>query len=331
MSASRSSMNRRKRKRRRQLILSIVVVLFLSLIGYVAFGFVSGKRAAEEDITNAQQGNDAPTKEKEKEYEEEFQGQENNKNKTNILILGVDSRGESLSRTDTIMLAQYDRDNDTAKLASIMRDTYVNIPGYGYNKINSAYFFGGPELLRKTIKENFNIEVQFYAIVDFQGFVQIVDTIAPDGIKMNVEKRMVYQDGAGTININLYPGVQNLSGSQLLDYARFRNDSESDFGRVRRQQQVVGRVKDKLVSFTGIMKLPEALGRLTPYITTNMKSSKIATLAGDFILNPVDQINTMRIPVEGSFWDESHDQVGAVLAIDEAKNREAIQDFFNGE
>jgi polyisoprenyl-teichoic acid--peptidoglycan teichoic acid transferase len=104
----------------------------------------------------------------------------------NILLLGIDSRGEEHSRTVTIMIAHYDAKNHQPKLVSIMRDSYVNIPGHGKQKINAAYAFGGPELLRKTIKENFDIDVNYYAIVDFKGFPKVVDPIAPNGIEVDI-------------------------------------------------------------------------------------------------------------------------------------------------
>lgn len=198
-------------------------------------------------------------------------------------MLGSDLDSNGTSRTDTIMIGQYDVEHERAKLVSIMRDTYVQIPGHGYNKINAAFALGGPELLRKTIKHNFGIELNYYAIVNFKGFENIVDTIAPDGIEIDVEKRMRYS--AKDVNIDLYPGIQTLNGEQLLDYARFRNDAESDFGRVRRQQQVMSALKEEVLSFTSLMKLPRAIGTLQPYIDTNMETSKVLSVASEFFLN----------------------------------------------
>ena len=92
-----------------------------------------------------------------------------------------------------------------------MRDSYVHIPDHGHNKINHAFFLGGPELLRQTIQTNFGIDIEYYAIVDFQGFIQAVDTIAPDGIEIEVEKYMDYR-----IDVVLHPGLQKLNGKELL-------------------------------------------------------------------------------------------------------------------
>ncbi|MDV2887733.1 LCP family protein, partial [Alkalihalophilus pseudofirmus] len=96
-----------------------------------------------------------------------------------------DAWGKEKSRSDTIMIAHFNEDKGTLKLTSIMRDCYVEIPGYGKHKINSAFARGGPELVSQTIKQNFDIDLQYYAIVDFQGFEQLVDEAFPDGVKIN--------------------------------------------------------------------------------------------------------------------------------------------------
>ncbi|MEQ6388266.1 LCP family protein [Bacillaceae bacterium S4-13-58] len=322
MATSRSLKNKRKKKRTRRIWLLSILIFLLLGVGYIIFEYQAGKKAAMGQIGNK-------TSENEQEFDENFQGADNKDNKIYVLLLGVDSRGEEVSRTDTIMIGQYDPDNQTAKLVSIMRDTYVEIPGYQPNKINASFAFGGPELLRKTIAKNFGIETEYYAIVDFKGFTQIVDTIAPDGVEVNVEKRMFYSDRNATTYIDLYPGVQKLDGEQLLDYARFRNDSESDFGRVRRQQEVISLLKDELISLNGVVKAPRLIGTIQPFIKTNMGSTKMFSLGTDFLLNPPDDIESFRIPVEGSYWDKTHSHAGAVLEIDKQMNIDALNEFFN--
>lgn len=315
---------RKQRKRKKlKIILFVCIAFILSLSAYSVYEYRSGVAGALSD--NEKDSN----KTNNTEETNDFNGVKEEAGKTNVLILGVDSRGEEQARTDTIMVAQYDPSNESVKLVSIMRDTYVSIPGYKDNKINTAFYFGGTELLRQTIKENFGIDVQYYAIVDFNGFTKVVDTIAPKGIEMDVAKRMVYQDGAGTININLHPGLQQLSGKELLDYARFRHDREGDFGRVRRQQEVISKVKDEFLSLNGIIKIPRLIGTLQPFVKTNISQAKMLALGTEYIVNPGETIETLRIPVEGTFWDKSYSHAGAVLEMDVDKNKQAIQEFFN--
>lgn len=323
MAGGRVVRRKRIRKRKRKLLFSILLVLFLSTIGYSAFQFAAGQSYGQE--------NGGVDKDKEENLTDQFDNrapkESNEDKKVNVLLVGSDQRENEVSRTDTIMVAQYDMDNNLSKIVSIMRDTYVDIPGYGYNKINASYSFGDVPLLTETIEKNFDIRIDHFAVVNFEGFQHIVDTIAPNGIKIDVEKRMKYQDGAGTIDIDLQPGVQTLNGKQLLDYARFRNDAQSDFGRVRRQQQVMTRLKSELLSITSVPKLPKTIGMLNSYISTDMTKKEMGIYGAKFVVNPPDNIETMKIPIDGSYWDETYRHAGAVLAHDEEKNRKAINEF----
>ncbi|MCA0969596.1 LCP family protein [Halobacillus litoralis] len=303
------------------------------VFGYSSYEYLAGKNQASSKSPGVAQAEEAPSIEEEKEqYKEDFQGVDNLDDKINVLLLGSDQRGDERARTDTIMIAQYDPNNQKVKLASIMRDTYTDIPGYGYNKINAAFYFGGPELLRQTISENFGVEIEYYSIVDFEGFTATVDTIAPKGIEVDVEKDMNYQDGAGTIDIDLDEGAQMLDGEELLGYARFRHDAEGDFGRVERQQKVIKLMKDELLSFNGVLKAPRLVGTVQPYLDTNLGTGKVLQIGKDLILNPVETIDTMRIPTSDNVWNERKDYpIGLVLNHDESKTKEELQAFFEDE
>jgi LCP family protein required for cell wall assembly len=253
-----------------------------------------------------------------------FQGEDVKFGKINVLLLGSDSRGEEHARTDSIIIAHYDQDTHQSKLISIMRDTYVNILGHGKQKINAAYAYGGPELLRQTIKENFDINVNYYAVVDFEGFSKIADIIAPDGIEVDVPHEMTYGIGT-TIN----PGKQVLHGDKLLGYVRFRHDKLSDFGRVQRQQEVIKKLKDQALSVSTIIKLPKILGVINPYVETNLDTPTLISLGKDLLTNQSNDLKTMRIPVNGSFTNEQFKDVGAVLSINLDQNKSALNEFLS--
>ncbi|MGM9987545.1 MAG: LCP family protein [Bacillaceae bacterium] len=260
-----------------------------------------------------------------------FSGVKSKDGKINILIVGIDSRGEKSSRSDSIMIAQYDQKRQTVQVASIMRDSFVFIPTYkhGYHKINTAYFLGGPELLRKTIKENFHIDVEHYMAIDFDAFIKIVDLIAPEGIEVDIKQNIIEDMG-----LNLQPGIQRLHGKELLAYARFRHDNESDFGRVRRQQEILNALKDEFTSQTnhinGILQLTKTGQELLKYVDTDMNIGTILSLSGDVLLNQVKSIHTIRIPIKNSFEDKTYDYAGRVLDLDINKNRDALKQFFDG-
>lgn len=306
---SRLDRKSKKKKRGRKVILVLLLLIF-SLLGYAGFQFYSGYKMAGDDKLQ-------------EEYT--FNGVKDKDGKVNVLLLGVDSRGEEKSRTDTMMLAQIDPKTNETKLVSFMRDIYVEIPGYQNYKLNTAFYLGGPELLRKTIKHNFDIDIQYFMVVDFKGFEQSVDVLAPDGIEMDVEKAM-----SENIGVSLQPGVQNLNGKELLGYARFRADAEGDFGRVERQQKVINALKDEVLSIGGVTKLPKMAGSIQPYIQTNMGKLDQISIAKDILLSNSSDMDKLTIPVEGSYGFGSYSGVGSVLDINFEENIQALKDFLNG-
>lgn len=287
------------------LIISIVIV-------YWIYQYNSGLAMAEDDIN----------KEDEETFEP-FKGVDPQFGEINVLLIGSDSRGDE-GRSDALMIAHYNQTTNNVKIVSIMRDTYVDIPDYGMNKINAAFAFGGPELVRKSIKQNFDIDVNYYAIVDFEGFPKIVDLLAPNGIEVDIPYEMSYG-----IGMTLFPGEQTLHGDQLLAYVRFRHDRLSDFGRVERQQEVLTKVKEQ-IGFQSLMNLPKILGVAEAYIDTNIDSKTILAIGKGLIDGKSNGVDTLRIPVASSF-DNKHVNVGAVLDIDLEKNKSALEEFLSSE
>ncbi|ANU17259.1 transcriptional regulator [Planococcus maritimus] len=255
---------------------------------------------------------------------EPFEGDENNSGYQNILVLGVDSRGEAQSRTDTMMMVTHDRENNEVKITSFMRDIYADIPGYQSYKLNTAYYLGGVDLLASTLRDMFGVEIHNYALVDFQSFETLVDIAAPNGVEIDVEREM-----SEKIGVTLSPGVQELNGQELLGYARFRSDNEGDFGRVRRQQQVIAALKDELISVSSIPKLPKLAGAAQAYVQTDMPLVDQIKLATQLGTGGSGEIERLTIPVEGGYSYANYPQAGSVLEIDIEQNRRALEQFLS--
>ncbi|MEI2403333.1 LCP family protein [Niallia taxi] len=301
---------KRKRKGIRY-FLSAVVLLMIVIVAFGIYQFRSGVLESTKDVNL--KGH--------KDYD--FLPAEPQLGEINILLIGSDSRGEEHARSDTLMVAHYNSTTNNIKLASIMRDTYVEVPEHGLQKINSAFAFGGPELVRKTLKENFDLDVNYYAIVDFTGFSKLVDIIAPDGVQVDIPYEMSY--GIGTV---LKPGNPVLHGQDLLGYVRFRHDRLSDFGRVARQQEVMSKLKEQAISAHTIYNLPKIIGLSTPYIDTNLDTPSLLSLSKGLIMNGSEGLESIRIPVQDSYENEVVN-VGAVLKTDLDINKDAIKSFFN--
>ncbi len=193
----------------------------------------------------------------------------NGKERVNILVLGVDQRpGESGPwRTDTMMVVSVDPESKSAGMLSIPRDLWVEIPGYGLDRINTAYVYGdfyqapggGPALAKKTVQYNLGEPIHYYLRVNFAAFQQVIDLI--DGVDIYVEREIndpLYPDmNYGYDPLRIPAGWQHLDGTLALKYARTRHGS-SDFERMRRQQQVMLAVRDKV---TNLSLLPKLLPR----------------------------------------------------------------------
>ncbi|MBG9547927.1 transcriptional regulator [Cytobacillus firmus] len=301
---------KKKKKGKWKSVLLILLLLIAGTLGYSYFQFKQGVSQTEGEANIQTE-------------EFEFNGEKDKYGGTNILILGSDARGEEKSRADTIMVAQYHPEKGTYKLISFMRDMYVDIPGHGQNRINSALAYGGPELLRQTLKENFDIDIKYYSIIDFEGFVHLIDEAFPRGVEIDVEKRM-----SANIGVTLEPGLQRLDGEHLLGYVRFRQDAVGDFGRVERQQKVMKEVASQFTSLQTITKLPKLIGVVTPFVNTNMNTGDILYIGKDFLSKDNRNVETLRVPVDGTFENERIN--GAeVLGIDKEANKAAIHEFLS--
>jgi len=314
MADSRKSSKGGKRKsKKRKFIVSMFLGVLLILMGAAAYLYYEYSQA----LNKAEMDTDLPTE------EIEFNGVEDPLGKVNVLLLGVDAReGEEISRTDTIMIAQYNPETKKSKIVSLMRDSYVEIPSHEKHKLNSAFTYGGTELLRQTIYENFGVDMQYYALIDFKGFTKMIDAAFPAGIEINVEKAM-----SKNIGVKLKPGLQQLHGKELLGYVRYRNDAQGDFGRVERQQKVIKQLTNEVASIQGVMKLPTMIGTVQPYISTNMERSLLLSIGTAFLSNENRNLQTLRIPQDGTYQDKRYPGAGLVLDLDIEKNKEALQDF----
>jgi polyisoprenyl-teichoic acid--peptidoglycan teichoic acid transferase len=301
-----------KRKKKRRRLRKLVLVLFMIILAVFGYSYIQYRQGISNssDLANADQ----------EVYE--FNGDQDQYGGTNILLIGSDSRGEDGARSDTIMVAQYHPDKHSYKLISIMRDTYVDIPDYGKNKINTAFALGGPELLRQTIKENFNIDTKYYAIIDFEGFKHLIDEAFPKGVEIDVEKAM-----SAYIDVPLEPGLQRLNGEELLSYVRFRHDAMGDFDRVQRQQKAMKEVASQFASLQTISKLPKLVGVMKPFVNTNMNTTDIIYIGKDYLSKDNRNIDTFRIPVEGEFEPQRIEGIGEVLRVDIDANTEAVGEF----
>jgi len=261
-----------------------------------------------------------------------------------ILIIGLDFGDWSAdrngpSRSDTMMLLTVDPVSKTAGMLSVPRDMWVNIPGFGYNKINNAYAYGdqyklpggGPALAMKTVENFLGISIQYYAQVEFTTFEKMIDTIGgvcltiPDEIKVG----RTYEH-----SVTLKPGYQCLDGKTTLGYARNRYTQNGDVDRANRQQQVILAIRDKVLQPANFVSLisqaPVLYNELSGGINTNLPLSdalRLAVLAKDIPLESIKKGVIDYTMMQDGFTELNGQQL-AILRPYPDKIREMVDSIF---
>lgn len=196
-----------------------------------------------------------------------------------IMVMGVDRRADDVGRSDTLMVVTVNKTDGKAEILSLPRDTRVQIEGNGFDKINHAYAYGGVQLTKKTVESLLGVPMDHYILVDIKAFERIID--AMDGVDIDVEKRMYYEDpwdDNGGLVIDLYPGMQHMTGETAIQYVRYR-DGEGDIGRVNRQQHFMRAVMDKMLTTDILPKMPEVVGEIRTAVETDMSLTEMVSLA----------------------------------------------------
>ena len=221
----------------------------------------------------------------------------------NFVLLGVDDyqKGDT-GRSDSMMMVSIDTRNEEIKLTSFMRDTYLSIPGYGFDKLNHAYAYGGPSLTVATLEDNFRVDIDRYIIIDFKKFVEIIDTIG--GIDLEItddEARVINEQSKEDASLALSGGKVHMTGKQARMYSRIR-ELDDDYERTARQRKVVMAAIDRL-KHTDLLTLNSYLSTILGAITTDMTKDEVLGLATNMSAYLNYDVTSFRLPVDGEFYD----------------------------
>lgn len=250
---------------------------------------------------------------------------------TTLLILGTDlnfsaETGEPLpemnGRTDTILLMRIDPVNYRSFLLSIPRDSFVDIPGYGYQKINAANVFGGVDLLKKTLKNLTGLDIDYYIKVNPYAAVKLVDLLG--GVDIYVDNDMYYVDRAQKLKINLKKGWHHLSGREAEGFIRFRHDTFGDIGRTRRQQRFLETVFRSFTRPDNLLKAPLAFYIAKRYIQTDLPFLKTIRMVNFARALSFSDIQTLTASGE----DGTSDYAGSIWLLDRPGLARIIKDHF---
>lgn len=235
----------------------------------------------------------------------------------NVLLFGADKSDGGASRSDTMIMLSIDNRHKKLKLTSFMRDLWVYIPEYGYSRLNSAYAYGGAKLAISTIEQNFGVNIDRYAIVDFSSFRSIIDILGGIDIELTDEEidyinwQSWKNKQVDTRNEITSPaGVVHLNGRQALWYARNRGDLEagfegSDFDRTDRQRKLLRTLASNMKS-ASLPQIISIVNEIGPLITTNLKKTEITTLVGNALTYLSYDMVEYRLPSDDNFVNADH-------------------------
>ena len=240
-----------------------------------------------------------------------------------LLLVGSDENEAVMetARADTIVVAAINIETKELFFLSIPRDSYVSIPGYGNDKINHAYAYGGIDLLQQTVEELLQVPIDNYVLINFAGFEEVVDALG--GVEIEVDKRMYYQTYDGLIDIEA--GLQRLDGEKALQYVRFRSDPLGDITRVSRQQTLLKAVVREFVENNGYLKLPQLLPAINKAVKTDLSTLDMIRLALLVKNTNLDALESTT--ATGDFMDL--DGV-SYWKIDEADLQKLVDEHFGG-
>jgi LCP family protein required for cell wall assembly len=309
---------KKTKKRKTKIILFIDFILLIIVLGLAYFFYQTSKMQVNNSADDSIITNDIVS--------EDIEGYRN------IAIFGVDSRENELeknTRSDTIIIASINKKTKDIKLVSIYRDTYVNIPDKGYNKINAAYSKGGYSLALNTINTNFDLNIKEYVTVNFSAVCNVIDLLG--GITLDItDEELKYVNGYtkelneinGTnVGALKSSGTQLVNGTHATAYARIRYTSGGDFKRTERQRIVIQKIFDAVKS--NPTKINSIFNEIFPQIYTNLDSLDMLDLTKDVLsYNIVDQTG---FPFEKSA--STYKKVSYVFPLDLSANVTALHKF----
>ncbi|MBP3616920.1 MAG: LCP family protein [Lachnospiraceae bacterium] len=247
----------------------------------------------------------------------------------NVLLIGEEALPQfGGRRSDSMILVSINSKDKKIYMTSLMRDLYVQIPGYGDNKLNAAYAYGGPDLLVSTVEKNLHVKIDGYAKVGFDSFEWIVDRLGGVEITLTAQEADYLRKKDYISNPayrNVVAGTQLMNGNQVLGYCRVRyvpniNGTANDFGRTERQRIVLTKIFEKYKN-SGLLSLISIFNDCLPRVETNISKQDIQDLMEAVVENKILNMETFRIPVSGSFDDEA--KIGGsyvILVLDWQKN-----------
>ena len=245
-------------------------------------------------------------------------------NVINVLLVGSDSRDPNaeLGRSDTMILVSYNREENKATVVSFLRDTLIDIDGYGMSKLGHTFAYGGVGLTINTLNKQFDLDIQDYVIVNFENLVEIIDELGGIEVQLTEEEAEYYRENGMP---DIQAGTVTLTGTQALAHARNRS-LDNDFGRTGRQRDVLYGIYNKVRQNTSPSVILSLINYCMTQVSTNMSVTEIYDIATDVLNSEHLLTQTAAIPQEGTYEFGTYEEM-SVLEIDLEANKEYLKEL----
>lgn len=325
----RSKKNKKKLSKKQIAIIAISIIALIGVAVYAATTIILG-RVTHKEIDETNLGIKP-------EVTEKIEHDKIN-NIVNIALFGLDGENGEEGRSDATMVATFDPISKKLKITSFLRDTYVAIDGYGRDKLNHAYAYGGPELAIKTLNQNFDLNITDYVKIDFENLEHVVDALG--GIEMEMSQVEADEVSAyaslvsGALNRPDEPvtlkenGKADLTGFQALGYCRIRSTAGGDFARTERHRKILTEMFNK-ISQAGTTELAAMTVKLLPYVETSLTNKEILDLAYNVLTLGTKDIKQERFPRDEYLTETDIDRIFYFCYDEEYTAQQVHEYIFN--
>lgn len=309
-----------KKNKKKKIILIVFLVLLLMLIG--VYGSIIW--TIHEDMVDIMERDKVSEEVLRTENVPIIQEEQKNPEVFNVLLVGSDSLDPNADkgRSDTMMLLSYNAEENKASVVSFMRDSLVEIPGYGETKLGHSYAYGGVGLTINTINSVYGLDVQNYVTINLENLVNVIDKLGGIEITLTAEEAELY-NAYGLKD--LHEGVNHVNGTEALTHARNRS-LDSDFGRTRRQREVMNGIYQKVME----TKDPTAILTLVNYCLTQVKTNMDVDLIYDMAIKVISaenlEIQQTSIPTQDTYTGGTYEGM-SVLFVDIEANKKVLEEF----
>lgn len=258
-----------------------------------------------------------------------YKVEQKDKNILNILVMGTDTRDvtSDRGRSDTMIIVSYNKETGSIKLISLLRDSLIPIEGHGWNRINTAYFFGGVGLALNTVNQLYNLDIQNFAVIDFNGTKNFIDYIGGVDITLTQEEAELYSIYTGK---TISPGLTHMDSSLALTHMRNRTIG-NDFGRTKRQRDTITAVLRQIASKTSVTELYDIVDYAFSLVKTNIPASTLVSLGTSILSNASNlQIESENVPFSDAYQFAWYNGM-SIISYDIANAATRLNNFIYGD